>query len=253
MNKSTLLAVSRVLFSKKLSASERFIHAWILLSSGMKIIHGPFAGLRYVSQSAGSAYFPKLLGTYEMELFPIIQAVIKRAPDVIVDAGAAEGYFAVGLAAKSPTSRIYAYDIDFRACYYLDTLASLNHVKDRVVVHCKPCTHQDLEQHLGGATSPFLLMDVEGAEETLLAPLAAPSLLKTEILVELHNTPENSHMLETISGRFEASHKIQSITARARIPSDSPIKLPPFSEVANKALNEGRVAGQRWLYLAPQK
>ena len=66
--------------------------------TGCSVTSGPFAGMRYIDASFGSAYIPKLLGTYEQELSNVLAGIIAKRPKAVVDVGAAEGYYAVGLA-----------------------------------------------------------------------------------------------------------------------------------------------------------
>lgn len=244
-------AILRTFRSKDATFKEKLVFSWIFLKSKMQVLSGPFHGMNYVPQSAGSAYFPKLLGIYEKELEKIIEGVIKRGPEAIVDAGAAEGYFAVGLATRCPEARIVACDMDFRACYFLQMLAEMNHVRDRVEVHCKPCTCEDLANALAGSSRPFLLMDVEGAEESLLDPDVVPSLLGTEILVELHATERVPDMAGFIAGKFSSTHRLREVMAEPRTPGDSPIALGAFTKAAATAVNEGREPGQKWLHMLP--
>src|SRR4051812_23329074 len=43
------------------------------------VLHGPFKGMKYPSlRSKSSALYPKLLGTYEMELQSIISEIIEK-------------------------------------------------------------------------------------------------------------------------------------------------------------------------------
>lgn len=65
---------------------------------GGVILSGPFKGLMYPRESVGSAWAPKLLGTYESELSPTIERIVSGGYRSVVDIGAAEGYYAVGLA-----------------------------------------------------------------------------------------------------------------------------------------------------------
>lgn len=37
-----------------------------------EVVAGPFTGMKYPGKSVGSAYCPKLLGTYELELAEVI-------------------------------------------------------------------------------------------------------------------------------------------------------------------------------------
>jgi len=63
--------------------------------TGLRTVAGPFAGLEYVDEAAGSEYGPKLLGTYELELHHIIERIIDLAYPTIINIGAGEGYYAV--------------------------------------------------------------------------------------------------------------------------------------------------------------
>ena len=73
---------------------------------------GPFQGLRYIRESVGSAWAPKMLGTYEKELWPVVDVLIRRRPRWIVDVGAAEGYYAVGLAMRLGAAQVVAFEAD---------------------------------------------------------------------------------------------------------------------------------------------
>jgi hypothetical protein len=70
-------------------------------NQGTTVLHGPFAGLMYPRDlllAQADAPIAKLLGTYEQELHPVFEEVIAKQPRTIIDIGAAEGYYAVGLA-----------------------------------------------------------------------------------------------------------------------------------------------------------
>ena len=45
---------------------------------------GPFAGMKYVADSVGSQYEPKLLGTYESELTGIVNDLCKQRFQTLV-------------------------------------------------------------------------------------------------------------------------------------------------------------------------
>lgn len=98
----------------------------------LRVLWGPFAGLRYVPESAGSALIPKLLGCYEQELRLVLEALIRGKPRHIVNIGCAEGYYAVGLAWRLPKAEVGAYNSDSRAREFCARLARLNGVEARV-------------------------------------------------------------------------------------------------------------------------
>ena len=90
--------------------------ARIASSPDLTVRNGPFRGMRYPERaSVGSALVPKLLGSYERELQPVLEDILAREHSEIVDIGCAEGYYAVGLALRLPAARVFAYDTNVMA------------------------------------------------------------------------------------------------------------------------------------------
>ena len=65
--------------------------------TGCQVRQGPFTGMRYVHDSIGSAYLPKLLGSYERELAECVEAISRQQPELIVDIGPARDITQSGL------------------------------------------------------------------------------------------------------------------------------------------------------------
>lgn len=87
--------------SERASLERKIVSA---LTPELKVIKGPFEGMKYPSlRAAGSALVPKLIGTYEIELTPYIMKIIEKNYSIILNIGSAEGYYAVGLALRSPS------------------------------------------------------------------------------------------------------------------------------------------------------
>lgn len=85
--------------------------------------------------------------------------------------GAAEGYYAVGLALKSPASTVYAFEIDHRARRLCRKMARANAVSNLVVDSACDATR------LASIPSrTFIVCDCEGAELEILRPDLAPPL-----------------------------------------------------------------------------
>ena len=77
------------------------------------VLSGPFKGMRYPLRSSGQGgLLPKLLGTYERELSPAIERLISDRPTLVVNVGAAEGYYAVGLALRAPQAQVIAFEME---------------------------------------------------------------------------------------------------------------------------------------------
>ncbi|HEX4124861.1 MAG TPA: hypothetical protein VHY37_09075, partial [Tepidisphaeraceae bacterium] len=211
---------------------------------------GPFRGLRYISCAAGSTTMPKLLGTYELELHPAIASLLEIQPDLVVDVGSAEGYYAVGLAVRLPQAKVVCYDIDPFARYLLHRLCRRNGVLGRVKQK-HAFDPGDLEEVLAGALQPALIMDVDGPEDQFLAVDRAPSLKRASIIVELHDFL-NPGVSERISERFKATHDIAMIESRPRNFSDLPPGLKLSETEALDAMDEARGGPQQWFVMTPK-
>jgi predicted O-methyltransferase YrrM len=122
--------------------------------------------MRYVDLSVGSCFIPKLLGTYERELAPKIELICEKQPGLVVDLGAAEGYYAIGLALRIPQARVVAFELDETGQTALWAMAELNGIGGRLSVRGR-CEPQDLSAALAGESSPVVVCDVEGDEEKL--------------------------------------------------------------------------------------
>ena len=75
---------------------------------------GPFDGMQFTTDCRWPGFPTYLTGNYEAELHEALEEFIATRPDVVVDVGCAEGYYAVGLALRLPEAHVYAYDIDER-------------------------------------------------------------------------------------------------------------------------------------------
>ncbi|MGZ4315502.1 MAG: methyltransferase domain-containing protein [Gaiellaceae bacterium] len=155
----------------------------------------------------------KCLGAYECELHQTIEQIISRGYGTILNVGCGEGYYAVGLARRMPSSTIVAVDYNPAALTLCRRLAIANRIEEGRIRYRLEATHELLEEVAGPET--LILADVEGFEFRLLDPTAAPSLLRSDILVELHE-----HVcpgIETVlRARFSASHGIRSIPSEPR-------------------------------------
>jgi hypothetical protein len=218
-----------------------------------RVRSGPFSGMRYVTGSVGSAYLPKLLGIYERELSVHLEGMCGK-PDLIVNVGAAKGYYAVGLALRNPQARVIAFEAEEKGRLALTEMAHLNGVSGQIEIRCW-CAPVDLQAALAGSRLPLLICDVEGYEETLLDVQAVPALERATILTELHEfvIPGISALLIE---RFEKTHKIERIWQQPRTRQDFPWRtlgtvLLPKSYL-DWAVSEWRPERMSWLWMMPR-
>jgi len=214
---------------------------------------GPFTGMRYNAGADGRVHLPKLLGIYERELNGCLEQACALNFPLIIDVGAAEGYYAVGMALRNPKARVIAFEAESKSRVALGDKARLNNVESRVEI-CGKCEPEDLERALMGTQRPFLICDVEGYEAVLLNPAAVLPLRRAFILVELHEFIERG-ITEKIRERFVATHKIAQIWQQERTIADFPFKdfymrwLP--ESYLHWAVSESRPERMSWFWMKP--
>ncbi|MCK6486683.1 MAG: hypothetical protein HUU22_15110 [Phycisphaerae bacterium] len=203
--------------------------------------------MQYVPRAHGSEWAPKLLGTYECEIAPAIEEALTRKPRLFVNIGGGEGYYAVGLALRSPGVETVCFESSRRGRSMIRRLADHNDVVDRLRVF-GTCNREALAATLSHGSRVFVLCDVEGAEWELLDPVAIPSLREADVLVELHEF-RRPGVGEELIARFRATHSIESIAARSRSPEDCPIDLASLAPYRSTLLSEERPPGMSWLWM----
>jgi hypothetical protein len=214
---------------------------------------GPFAGMRYIDGAAGSVHLSKLLGIYERELNACIEQACALNFPLIVDLGAAEGYYAVGMALRNPKARIIAFEMDAKARAALAEKGRLNNVADRVEIRGK-CEPEDVERALADTPRPLVICDVEGYESVLLDPTTVPSLQRASILVELHEFIERG-ITDKIRERFVATHNTTHVWQQERSIAEFPFKdfytrwLP--ESYLRWAVSESRPEQMSWFWMEP--
>ncbi len=218
----------------------------------LSVRKGPFAGMKLLSWACGSVWIPKILGCYEVELEFTIEEIVRAEPDVIVDVGCAEGYFAVGFAMRA-AARVIAADTNPVARRMVHKLAQMNGVRDRVIT-TGWITRQKLEHLLAGAGKPVVWCDIEGGEWELLDPNKVPSLRKAWILIEDHEHATGMPLSGFVD-RFSHTHNHRLIAQSGRRAMEwMPGEL--ISSLTERdmdlAISELRPPDQKWLFFKPK-
>jgi hypothetical protein len=209
--------------------------------------------MRYGASAHGSVYIPKLLGIYERELEDRIEEAIALDLERVVVVGAAEGFYAVGMAMRCPRARVLAFEMDPDAQRALASTAGLNGVDGRLEVSGR-CDRTSLLAAIQGGSGALVVCDAEGAEAMLLDPLRLPPLQRCWILVEVHEFILRG-IGEELRQRFAASHHIDEVWQQERHAVDFPYRtlltrLLPTSYL-QWAVSERRPERMSWLWMKP--
>ena len=101
---------------------------------GDEVINGPFRGMKYPPREQwASCRFEKIHGTYEHELHRLIaQLASSKKYKTIVNIGAAEGYYSVGLARLFPGAKVVSFEAKDPDTAFCAVLARLKGVDARI-------------------------------------------------------------------------------------------------------------------------
>jgi len=179
----------------------------VIQQCGATVQGGPFQGMQFVNHSAEGCHVPKLLGCYESELHSHILAAAGRGYGSVINIGAAEGYYAVGLARLMPFAHVYAHDTNEAAHPVCRSLAARNGVADRVTVGGL-FLGEDFARFAGQRT--LVVCDIEGGETELLDPIRYPALTAMDLIVELHDS-QAARPSVLIPERFAATHDVTMV------------------------------------------
>jgi hypothetical protein len=218
--------------ARRLTAITRVFVAW----HGLRVSGGPFAGLVYPDATATSL-IPKLLGAYERELHAVIEQAIRAEPELIVNVGAADGYYAVGLARRCPAATVHAFEADPRARALLERVAAANDVR----LEIRGAAEVEHLRALPAGGRTLVVIDCEGCEAALLDPERVPLLRSAAIVAELHDFAVPG---DPVVARFASTHDVTLIPTGAQPPErSSPLAL---------ALSEYRPGPMRWAVMIPR-
>jgi hypothetical protein len=189
---------------------------------------GPFAGMKYPPGSKFwiSCRFEKVIGCYEWELHSSLECLLQeKSYTSVINAGAAEGSYAVGLGLRSPQARVYAFEASAERRADIQELAQLNGIAGRLAVleWCDPAALRKIDP----GKTPLVVCDVDGYEEVLMDPEQVPWLRHADIVLEVHEflgralsekeraAFERKHdflrrdMGDIIRARFSSTHHIE--------------------------------------------
>lgn len=229
-----------------------FMTTLVRTSARDRIVAGPFAGTKLLLSEESVRLLPcYILGTAELEIHRAIEKLLARNYGTILNIGAADGYYAVGLARRAPAARVVAFESVARFHEIIERTAAANGVADRVQINGY-CDRDALRAALARAKRPILVMaDVEGYETQLLDPIVLPELRTVDLLIETHDAvvPRCTNLM---FHRFQATHAVERFVARPRELRDFPAGFLTllqrfFPTAALELMNERRTGIQEWL------
>jgi hypothetical protein len=247
-----LSRIRRLAYARAMVVRSRIIEA---MGLPCRVAVGPFAGMVFPDLiDRGGGWMPRLLGTYEAEIAWAVEQAIEAQPDLVIDIGCAEGYYAVGLAKRMPHTHVDAYDIVETERNLCQNMARANFVADRVAVKSL-CTVQSLLD-----TDPsqrcLIVCDCEGAERELITPEVGRHHRRSWFIIECHDHVHDGigrTLADTLSGTHE--WRLVSSTSDAEKALQNHVSDLADGEcqsVREFIYGEGRPCAMNWLVAIPR-
>ncbi|MDC7785237.1 hypothetical protein PQJ75_22000 [Rhodoplanes sp. TEM] len=243
-------AVLRWIAMPRWQAAAAYVH----VRSGGRVLSGPFEGTQLgLSPISKRKLIGYVLGTQECELHDLVESLVARRYERIVNVGAADGYYSIGFARRLSEATVVAFEMLHEHHAGMLRAAEENGVADRFRVEGR-CDAEALRRELDASpTRTLLVVDIEGGERELLDPEVVPGLRRADLLVETHDALVPG-CTRALIDRFEATHDIERVAARPRtlanFPRDALPLLPRYLPgTAVELMNERRTGVQEWLQL----
>jgi hypothetical protein len=225
----------------------------VISCCGTAVLGGPFKGMKLTREGLlTTCNIAALLGTYEMELHPWFDDLQPGKYNRILDIGAADGYYAVGMALRAAEC-VDAYDTAPKARRLCRSLAKLNGASQLVRIHSF-CSQQTLLR-VGGQRC-LILSDCEGFEVSLFSDDVIRALARSDVVIELHDgaSPFGTAR-KALEPRFAATHKVEIARFQPRNWKEFPelACLASLGADASRAISEEGRGEQEWLIATPHQ
>ncbi|MBL4576770.1 MAG: hypothetical protein JKY51_11880 [Opitutaceae bacterium] len=216
------------------------------------IQRGPFEGMQLngVANISQAAHGLKIFGLYES---PIMDTMLEWCPaEVLVDIGAGDGYYPVGMLRANLVKRAVCFEATEAGRKAIQINADLNDVGDRIEIRGRASS--DFTKTIEGLNLPpqqtIILCDIEGGEFEVITRELIENLSGAKFVIELHEQlidQDKTQLRQKILSAFPENYQ-------TTILSDSPRQWKGIPELEamhdlDRALitSEGRKLLGEWL------
>jgi hypothetical protein len=201
--------------------------------------------LKLIPETEKEFLGPFLLGTFESELHPWIEAICRRGYSAFIDVGSKFGYYSVGLAMRCRNQPSIAFDTDRWARKVTRQMAVANGVSNVEVKGF--CDRGWIANKL--PADSVILSDCEGYESVLFEK-SCTSLETTTLIIETHDR-EVPGVTDKLKNTFKATHDISEVASGTRRISPTDLSFLPTLD-RDRVIYEARNS-QVWLLMVPKE
>jgi hypothetical protein len=221
------------------------------------ILKGYEVGVSDWAEAAAGTY---LLGTYEAQVCAILD-MLKSPERVLIDIGAADGLYGVGLVAVGAFGRSLCFEADETRRQNLLELSSRLGLADRVAIYGAAdaaAISRAIADHGIDTRKAVVVCDIEGGEFDLFDASLLEILSDCQLIVETHDfllkgAARSGTALPELKLRAQQFFNVHEIKDGLRYVRDIPL-LAEWSDADTWMMcMEGRRRMMTWLYLAPKR
>jgi SAM-dependent methyltransferase len=241
--------IEGLLFNLRVGINEYFTKKY-----GTKVIRGPFEGASLCESPrwGRTDRITMMLGQYELEIQESVQTAFENA-DIFVDIGCGDGYYLAAASRYDNLKKIVGFDEANVAKVNSQEVLDINEVVGTIGHTARLSDLGDIlsEARLAGCRSPFIMIDIEGAEFELLSDNI--EILKNCVLIiETHDFSESQAKFYGLISNLECWFELNVVSPGPRNPFAFD-ELNCFdTNIKWLAMSEGRTLGNKWVVCTPK-
>jgi len=217
---------------------------------GGKIAYGPFKGVGINNHSAWSGtkdIGPKIFGLYENQ---ILNWIYQKKFDLLIDVGAADGYYALGMLSQKIARRAVTFEISVNDREITKSSAIINNVDDLIFIKGE-ATSSEIIEVLKSCSNGLIIMDIEGGEYNLITRELLEAAKNYCLVIEIHEVVDKD-IQENMLNLCREFHHFEELTSLERVfPRDKFTEKLTDNE-RSLLLSEGRPYAMTWVALSPK-
>jgi hypothetical protein len=185
------------------------------------IQNGPFEGMKLngVANISQAAHGLKIFGLYEE---PVLERMLEWCPiECVIDIGAGDGYYPVGMLLKNYVKRGICFEITESGREAIQANAKMNQVSDRIEIlgAAGPDLAEIMEKLNVPKEQTMILCDIEGAEFSLITKELIAGLAGAKFVIELHEPfadGDNEQLRKDLLSRFPDDYEVSILVDKPR-------------------------------------
>lgn len=197
-----------------------------------------------------------IAGAYEVEVQDWLATNVSPGNRNLLNIGAADGLYAIGLLKAGLATRAFCFEMDKRSRNQLAANAALNSIDpDQINVFGQFVSlgsHEAMELSQFSYVDSLFIVDAEGGEYEFVDEDFCKRFSQSSGIIELHKTNDDSK-LQTLMSNLNSFFEITHLETTQRNPQEFPLLRDLPDDYRWVTMSEGRMYPGHWLALTPKK